>query len=127
MKDAAGNEIVEKVVEVKEVAPTAEEIAAEERETSKTKDSDLIVGLKKRLKELEAEKSETEATKLKELNDFKTLYEKDHMELEKTKTSFKNSTLKNSFIIEAQKLGIIDPDLAFRALEDYNELYTVDD
>ena len=131
MKDAAGNEIIEKVAEVKtEVKPvvkTAEEIAEEEKENSKTKASDLIVDLKKRLKALETEKAETEATKLKELNDFKTLYEKDHIELEKTRTNFKNSTLKNSFIVEAQKLGFIDPDLAFRALEDYNDLYTVDD
>jgi hypothetical protein len=125
MKDLAGNEIVEKVVEP--VVKPAEEIAEEEKENSKTKASDLIVDLKKRLKALETEKAETEATKLKELNDFKTLYEKDHMELEKTRTNFKNSTLKNSFIVEAQKLGFIDPDLAFRALEDYNELYTVDD
>lgn len=114
---------------VNEETKTEDVVNEDETKVEETKNStsDLIRQLKKEKKELLDYKNNAEALKLKETNDFKTAYEKISKDFEALKENLKNSNLKNKFIVEAQKRNIIDPDLAFRALEDYKNDYTVDE
>jgi len=123
------------VAEVKAGEVKVEEVKAEEdeveeldiKEIQSNKANDRIRQLAKENKDLKTQKALEDANRLKETNDFKTLYETEHAQYEKLKNDYLTSTMKNKFILAAQKLNIIDPDLAFRALEDYKDLYTVEE